>query len=276
MVPKFRAYQIEKRYEMNKQEVIEKLKGHGAWCTECHDINGEKDRYVKVAKVRELLEQLDEPQKVTVPEEFDEWFLQIKQKWCKAAEQFALWKICQFGFGHYFEDVSHERTPLDLSVWVSNHQDEAVHAILNGYEVEEELKYEVIFPNLTGEKDLYLMKFYEKLSITSDRNFYVDQRYIFTEKEIKAIDERYWAFAVPVDGSVEEALKRKILIHDQHVVLDWLKEVNKITTRPTPFGTIYSVINSYEAFIRAKLSKEEQFQVLAAFAEWGMKNDQED
>lgn len=55
---------------MNKQEFIEKLKMHGAWCTECHDINGEKDRYVKVAKVRELLEQLDEPQgeKVEVTE----------------------------------------------------------------------------------------------------------------------------------------------------------------------------------------------------------------
>ncbi|MDT2598126.1 DUF1642 domain-containing protein, partial [Enterococcus dongliensis] len=52
---------------MNKQEVIEKLKEYGAWCTECHDIHGEKDRYVKVAKVRELLEQLDEPQKVKVP-----------------------------------------------------------------------------------------------------------------------------------------------------------------------------------------------------------------
>lgn len=55
---------------MNKQEFIEKIKEHGAWCTECHDIHGEKDRYVKVAKVRELLEQLDEPQveKVEVPD----------------------------------------------------------------------------------------------------------------------------------------------------------------------------------------------------------------
>lgn len=56
---------------MNKQEFIEKLKQHGAWCTECHDINGEADRYVKAAKVRELLEQLDELQveKVEVTEE---------------------------------------------------------------------------------------------------------------------------------------------------------------------------------------------------------------
>ena len=61
---------------MNKQEFIEKIKGHGAWCTECHDIHGEKDRYVKVAKVRELLEQIDEPQadKVEVPDFVAEWY----------------------------------------------------------------------------------------------------------------------------------------------------------------------------------------------------------
>ena len=124
---------------MNKQELIEKFREHGAWCTECHDINEKKDRYVKSAKVRELLDRLDEPQKVKVPEEFDEWYQQIKQERGfneMIARHFALWKICQFGFGHDFEDVSHERTPLDLSVWVSDHKDEAVHAILNGYEVE--------------------------------------------------------------------------------------------------------------------------------------------
>ena len=73
----------------------------------------------------------------------------------------------------------------------------------------------------------------------------------------------------------QEVLKRKILTHDQQVVLDWLKEVNKRTTRSTPFGTIYGVINSYEAFVRAKLTKAQQFQVLAAFAEWGIANAEE-
>lgn len=60
---------------MNKQEFIEKLKMYGAWCTECHDINGEKDRYVKFDKVRELLGQIDEPQaeKVEVPDFVAEW-----------------------------------------------------------------------------------------------------------------------------------------------------------------------------------------------------------
>ncbi|MEG0078280.1 DUF1642 domain-containing protein [Enterococcus sp.] len=67
---------------MNKQEFIEKLKMHGAWCTECHDIHGEKDRYVKFAKVRELLEQIDEPQaeKVEVPGFIDKLIRKYKAR----------------------------------------------------------------------------------------------------------------------------------------------------------------------------------------------------
>lgn len=50
---------------MNKEEIKEKLKEHGAWCTEFY--TGEKDRYVKISKAMELLGQLDEPQKSVVP-----------------------------------------------------------------------------------------------------------------------------------------------------------------------------------------------------------------
>lgn len=129
---------------MNKQEVIEKLKEYGAWCTECHDTNGEKDRYVKVAKVRELLEKLDEPQKVKVSEEFDEWYQQIEQRWSKNAKEFALWKICQFGFGNGFEDVNNDRTSSTLSDWVCWNKEVAINAVWNGYEVEEEPKWKII------------------------------------------------------------------------------------------------------------------------------------
>ena len=57
---------------MNKQELINSVKAWGAWCTN-HN-TGEKDRYVKIDKVRELIEQLDEKQKVTVPKAVAEWF----------------------------------------------------------------------------------------------------------------------------------------------------------------------------------------------------------
>ncbi|EOA5940868.1 DUF1642 domain-containing protein, partial [Enterococcus faecium] len=48
---------------MNKQELIEKVIEWGSWLVE----DGEKDRYVKILKVRELINQLDEPQKPVVP-----------------------------------------------------------------------------------------------------------------------------------------------------------------------------------------------------------------
>lgn len=55
---------VEEGKLMNKQEIKEKLKENGAWCTECH--TGEHGRYVEMGKAMELIEQLYEPQK---PEE---------------------------------------------------------------------------------------------------------------------------------------------------------------------------------------------------------------
>lgn len=180
---------------MEKQKLIEKLKEYGAWCTECHDIHGEKDRYVKVAKVRELLERLDEHQKVKVPAFVAEQIEQSKKERQSLYE--AMWNIESSTYYHKYDNATYQW--MFEGALHDEHQELFAEAYMHGYEVEEEQKFEVIFPNLTGEKDLYLMKFYEKLSITSDRNFYIDQRYIFTEKEIKSIDERYWPFAVPVE-----------------------------------------------------------------------------
>lgn len=139
------------------------------------------------------IQQIDEPKKVKVKPFIADWFEEHKD-------------FLELSLGRITPDI---RTKIvqgqalsEFEKWFNNTRNKPFETIIrmkNGYEIEEERKFEVIFPNLTGEKDLYLMKFYEKLSITSDRNFYVDQRYIFTEKEIKSIDERYWQFAVPVE-----------------------------------------------------------------------------
>jgi hypothetical protein len=63
----------------------------------------------------------------------------------------------------------------------------------------------------------------------------------------------------------------KPLNENQQVVLEWLKEAYKRTKWSSPFGTVYSTINIHELFVRTRLTKAQQFQVLAAFAEWGMK-----
>ncbi|MDN5402849.1 MAG: DUF1642 domain-containing protein [Lactococcus sp.] len=67
---------------------------------------------------------------------------------------------------------------------------------LYGYTVEKEQLYKVVFLK-TGDDEILLLKsdtfFIDWISI------YNDLKYQFTEKEIKDIDERYWAFAVPVE-----------------------------------------------------------------------------
>lgn len=77
---------------------------------------------------------------------------------------------------------------------------------VEGYEVEEELLYTVTF-NLGFNYHLVIEEGYgyDEISptLTTSRGL-LGYRYFFTEKEIKSIDERYWPFAVPVDGTVEK------------------------------------------------------------------------
>ena len=68
-----------------------------------------------------------------------------------------------------------------------------------------------------------------------------------------------------------QEIKAPSLSDDQQVVLEWLKEAYKRTKWSSPFGTVYSTINTHELFVRTRLTKAQQYQVLAAFAEWGMK-----
>lgn len=148
-------------------------------------------------------------ERIVVPKEFDEWYQQIKQRWGKAAAQFALWKICQYGFGNGFEDVKHERTSETLSDWVCFHKNEAINAVWNGYEVEEEPKYYVQLPFLEWNEEaaeLEQTELYLGFDITSDetrfmtnKNGYRDFKTRLDEETIKAIDERYWSFAEPVE-----------------------------------------------------------------------------
>lgn len=162
---------------MNKQEVIDKLKEYGAWCTECHDINEKKDRYVKAAKVRELIEQLDEPQKVKVPAIVAKWFETNKYVLDRA--------ILDYMFEDYASDNS------EFGKWFDNKNGKPIETLvrmLDGYEVEEEPKYYLDLPKMGMVNE-----------ISNSQLCWTNCEGGITEKEIKAIDERYWPFAVPVE-----------------------------------------------------------------------------
>lgn len=88
--------------------------------------------------------------------------------------------------------------------WLTDYKNQEIfaRAWLEDYEVEEEPLYEVIIG------DLYLIK---KFNNRNDFCFdtscslcaWEKSAYQLTEVEIKAIDERYWPFAVPVEEAAE-------------------------------------------------------------------------
>lgn len=126
-----------------------------------------------------------EHQKPVVPKFVAEWIEYAKKKGDSLAISFKPWNL----YGVEYSKADR---------WIEDNQETFARAWLFGYEVEKEPLYEVIIG------DLYLIK-----KFNNRNDFYFDtsrslcawekSAYQLTEAEIKAIDERFWAFAVPVE-----------------------------------------------------------------------------
>lgn len=103
--------------------------------------------------------------------------------------------------------------------------------------------------------------------IVSGKDAYILNGVVEANEEYIAIEQ--WIPVFP--ESLQPASPS--LTDDQLVVLEWLKKKYKRTKWSTPFGAVYSTININELFVRMRLTKAQQFQVLAAFAEWGLKEE---
>ena len=120
---------------MNKQELIEKLKtidgGYGS------------RYYIAMNDVFELVEQLDEPQKVTVP--------QYVADYIKDA------KYYEWDLDDVFDHIAEESGESEISKWfyTLGNVDIFARAWLDGYEVEKEKRYTVKIKGIS-EKDCYL------------------------------------------------------------------------------------------------------------------------
>ncbi|MEQ7070995.1 DUF1642 domain-containing protein [Enterococcus avium] len=170
---------------MNKQEFSKKIVSWGSWCTDVHD--GKKDRYVKISKVQEFIEELDEPQKVKVPEFVVEWFKENKHNL-----NFAIYELCEAG-----------KVPVDLYEGLTdferwfylNHDIDTLIRMQDGYEVEEEPKWVVKSNRLyfTGITQLIASD-----SITY--NFTTDEKraHVFDDKESAEKEASFF------DGTVEK------------------------------------------------------------------------
>lgn len=183
---------------MNKQELIEKLESNKDECLEearkysvlDWDRRIEDAEALVYMQVINWVEQLDEHPKVTVPKFVADWIKQCKEK--------ATLADCLDG---YYEISNGEGVcSEDFQNWVADNENDELtaKAWMFGYEVKKEPIYEVIIDQrylvqlFSGRTDARLVEF-EELTIWSE------SAYKLTEETIKSIDERYWAFAVPVE-----------------------------------------------------------------------------
>lgn len=112
---------------MNKKELIERIEG-------LKNIFGNKCEYVKIDFVIELASELDEPQKVTIPQFVADWIEECKN------DDFHL-------FGA-MEGISFNQKKLDYWFREDDNMELFARAWLDGYEVEQEKRYYVRLKNV--------------------------------------------------------------------------------------------------------------------------------
>lgn len=100
----------------------------------------------------------------------------------------------------HYDSFKDEGNDSELNIWIANNFNDFLSAIVNGYTVKKEQLYEVIInglylAKLMKDDDSKSHRFIEKDKLVN----WQETGYRLTAKQIKMIDKRYMAFAVPVD-----------------------------------------------------------------------------
>lgn len=161
---------------MNKQELIEKL--------ECLEIPANSYNYFiganyVIERAISLAKQLDEPKKAVLPKTATDF---IEESLETGSDKVDIISSA--------DSFSQEIPDDEFSLWFKSNRDLFVDALANGYEVKKEPLYYVKLP------EIGYMRFGFCIPVTES----IEEAKKYTEQEIKAIDERYWPFAVEVDG----------------------------------------------------------------------------
>ena len=165
---------------MNKQELIDILENLECSTESLSYDNGyEQGVYDSLSYV--IL--LDEPKKVVVPKFVAEWIEYAKKKGDSLIDSFNPWDL----YGAEY---------IDATRWIDNNQETFALAWVNGYEVEKEPLYHVLLSDKGATNIGYT---FLNLAGTIDFTICKEKVDTLTENQIKAIDERYWPFAVKVE-----------------------------------------------------------------------------
>ena len=91
----------------------------------------------------------------------------------------------------HYDSFKDDENDSELNIWIANNFNDFLNAIVNGYTVEKEQLYEIRIPLPNGNYATIDSKGYIWGEL-------IPNKYKLTESEVKNIDERYLAFAVPV------------------------------------------------------------------------------
>lgn len=155
---------------MNKHEAIKKV-----------EQMGEYERFVDESipklSVLNILNQLDEPEKVKVSEE-EAKFLETIDFNCESDVTTALYLVSRTGWGYYLRDNNGEELK-DLSEGFREleNRKRLIRAILDGYKVKKEKRYRISMPRARNHKN-HAQILYEK----DGKIFWCGERYPFRTK----------------------------------------------------------------------------------------------
>lgn len=149
---------------MNKQELIERIES-------LKNISGNKNEYVKIDFVIELISELDEPKKVVVPQ-FVADYIEFKKSY----------DFHVYGAMRVIEDHYDKRVPE----WFYEKNIETfIRAWIDGYEVEKEKRYLVKLKGVVCNSRVLRHNINEDTWFMSNEKNYTDLKSYHTRKELE-------------------------------------------------------------------------------------------
>ncbi|HEM3437912.1 TPA: DUF1642 domain-containing protein [Streptococcus suis] len=163
---------------------------------------------LKLADVMQVIDQIDQPQKVVLSKLEAEWIDNLKAQF-RDNREIQLYIITRQGWGHGFEferNGMYYIIPLESYISKERSGDvkkRLVNAILYGYEVEQERLYTVEIPDPNSYCDYRYLSRNDKgicLDASNDTKWKQKKKNQLTEAEIKQDFEWAWQFAKEVEG----------------------------------------------------------------------------